>query len=153
MRRTSPRTCLRLFMNAYVCEGPNEPNTFHGGAANYARREQGGPRVARRTNGAAGNSKRTTLKSCQPSRPGAKTENAAIAAGEFCPRLCQLEVRSVPAWRTRLLAPDSSISARMACKSSVAETTGKSMIKAQARASRHGQGPRSRFCVLRRHSQ
>lgn len=71
----------------------------------------------------------------------AMTIDAAISprsAGGFCSRVCGTGLLSFPPARMlRLLVGDSSISARMACRSSVAEMTGKSKTNAQPKASRH----------------
>ena len=62
----------------------------------------------------------------------------AINAGGPCKRLTPVECFSLPACSTVCLpVADSSISARMACRSSVAEITGNSSITAQPSASRH----------------
>ena len=55
--------------------------------------------------------------------------------------------------RLRLLAGDSSISARIARKSSVAETTGKRMAKTHPRASKHCKELNPREILRPRHSQ
>ena len=60
----------------------------------------------------------------------------AINAGGPCSRLTQIECFSLPACSTvRLLVADSSISARIACRSSVAEITGNSSTTALPSAS------------------
>src|SRR5580700_1009622 len=77
---------------------------------------------------------------CQPSPLFAiKGPILAAKAGGLCN--FQAETLSLLAWRTlRLLAGDSSISLRMARRSSVAETTGKRMTRTQPKASRHCSG-------------
>ncbi len=68
------------------------------------------------------------------------TSHTALAAraGGPCSRLAQAEFFSLPACRTvRLLVADSSISARMACRSSEAEITGNNRTSAHPRASKH----------------
>ncbi len=62
----------------------------------------------------------------------------AANAGGPCSRLTHAERVSVAAWRTaRLLLADSSISARIACRSSEAEITGNSRTSTHPNASKH----------------
>jgi len=65
-------------------------------------------------------------------------EKSGSSAGGVCNRLFQTEALSLLPWRMlRLLAGDSSISARIACTSSVADMTGKRTTSAQPSASQH----------------
>ena len=65
----------------------------------------------------------------------------AITAGRLWQRLCQTEAFSTAAWQTlRLPGEDSSISARIACRSSLAEITGKRRINAQPKAQTNTSG-------------
>jgi hypothetical protein len=77
----------------------------------------------------------------------------AATAG-LCPRLTEPEVLSLPASRTaRLLTTESSISSRIACRSSVAEITGNSKTSTHASASKHCSPLARRPPAARRHSQ
>lgn len=104
----------------------------------YPRRENGGARPVLRAQTLTGGDKRlvetsSTATSSNPSRIA-----LAMSAGGLCMRLVQAEPRSPAVCRTvRLLVADSSISARMACKSSDAEITGNNRTRAQAKLSRH----------------
>jgi hypothetical protein len=90
----------------------------------YRRNERGGARLARLTAGAASTNKCRVGKACQPWVHTIKELAITASAGGFCH--FQAEGFSFPVCRTlRLPSGDSSISARMARRSSVAETTGK----------------------------
>src|SRR5271166_4725375 len=112
-----------------------------GDLASYARQKHGGARLARRIDGATGNESRTEKSFCPGS--GARPIGAEVAAtaGRLCQRLCETEAFSPAAWQTlRLLGEDSSISARMACRSSEAEITGNSRTITQPRTQRKTSG-------------
>jgi hypothetical protein len=112
-----------------------------GDVASYARREHGGARLARRVEGATGTERGTVKSSHRPSPMGPSETVVATTAGRFCQGLYQTEAFSTTAWQTpRLPGEDSSISARMACKSSLAEITGKSRTSAQPRTQRKTSG-------------
>lgn len=68
---------------------------------------------------------------------------------------CQVDALSPAFWQMlRLLRGDSSISARIACKSSVAEITGNRITSMHPRESRHCRDLRPTRALLRsRHSQ
>ena len=68
---------------------------------------------------------------------------------------CHADTLSPAFWQMlRLLSGDSSISARIACKSSVAETTGNKITSMHPRESRHCRDLRPTRALLRsRHSQ
>jgi len=68
---------------------------------------------------------------------------------------CHADTLSPAFWQMlRLLRGDSSISARIACKSSVAETTGNKITNMHPRESRHCRDLRPTRALLRsRHSQ
>ncbi len=162
---TAPSRVCKSARKSFVKMGKNRRRFLHATdrrfsethSSNYARREQGGARLARRTTGAAGSDCGTEKDSCQPSISGANVAVAATTAGKVCHRLCQAEVFSAAAWRAlRLPGEDSSISVRIACRSSVAEITGKSRTSKHASASKHCREPnllKARVWKLRRHSQ
>src|ERR1700691_469488 len=111
------------------------------------RRKRGGPRPEQRIDGTTGSGIDTEKISCasimNPSAAALPT-----IADRFCQRLCHTEAFSPPAWETlRLPGEDSSISARMACRSSEAEMTGKSRTRAQPRAQRKTSGRTARVSV------
>src|SRR5208283_529694 len=73
------------------------------------------------------------------------SELREATAGRLCQRLCETQAFSPAAWQTpRLLGEDSSISARMACKSSEAEITGNSRTMTQPKTQKKMSG-----CVAR----
>ena len=83
------------------------------------------------------------------------TELTANAGGP-CSRFTQAECFSLPVCRTARLLADSSISARIACRSSVAEITGNSSTTVHASASKHCSAVTlcaARALAPRRHSQ
>ncbi len=88
-----------------------------------------------------------------PSLSGRRKERASAAsAGGLCN--FQLETLSgLAGWMLRLLAGDSSISLRMAQRSSVAEITGKRMTSMQPKASRHCREVNLRLVLDVLHSQ
>ena len=103
--------------------------------ASYARREYGGARLARRIDGAAGIERGRVKSSSRRSLMSPSEAVVATIAGRFCQRLCQTEAFSPAAWQIlRLPGEHSSISARIACRSSVAEITGNNRTNAQPRA-------------------
>src|SRR5208282_5557347 len=109
--------------------------------ASYARRKHGGARLARRSDGAAGNERRTVTSCCHGSRTRPIAAEVPATAGRLCQRLCETEAFSPADWQTlRLLGDDSSISARMACRSSEAEITGNSRTITQPRTQRKMNG-------------
>src|SRR5271156_5985167 len=112
-----------------------------GDLASYAACAHGGARLARRIEGAAGTERATAKNSCQPSLLSPSGAVIATIAGRSCQGLCQTEAFSSAAWQTlRLHGEDSSISARMACKSSLAEITGNSRTNTQPRTQRKMSG-------------
>jgi hypothetical protein len=126
-------------------------------SVNYPRRERGGARPTWTNDGLDETNQRTTPTSSN-STSGATSHTAfATGAGAPCIRLTQAELLSTLAWRTvRLLVADSSISARIACRSSEAEITGNSKTSTHPSASKHCSGVilrASRASVSRRHSQ
>ena len=126
-------------------------------SGNYPGREKGGARPALRTRGLdSGDSCTSEPSNTRTSRTGIQLALATIAGGP-CSRLTQAEVLSLPVWRTvRLLMEESSISARMACRSSEAEITGNSRTSTHAKASKNCSAVtrRSRRAAApRRHSQ
>jgi hypothetical protein len=111
------------------------------------RRERGGPRPEQRIDGATGSNRDTEKISCF-SIVNASAAVLATIAGRFCQRLCHTEAFSPHACETlRLPGEDSSISARMACRSSEAEMTGNSRTRAQPRAQMKTSGRTARPSV------
>jgi hypothetical protein len=107
-----------------------------GDSRNYAGRESGGARPARWTAGVDGTDRLRDGRGSQPSSFRTKELAFAVNAGGLCH--FQTEALSLVICRmVRLLAGDSSISARMARRSSVAEITGKRMTSMHPRVSRH----------------
>ncbi len=100
--------------------------------------------------GAAGNDNRRAGNGCQPSTPTVKEMIDPVCAGGVChfpaDGLSWAEARTL-----RLLAGDSSISERIARRSSVAETTGKRMTKRQPKARKHCNEVELRAVLRRRH--
>jgi hypothetical protein len=112
-----------------------------GDLASYAACAHGGARLARRIEGARSTERGTVRNSCQPSLLSPKEGVMAIMAGRSCQGLVQTEAFVTAAWQTlRLHGEDSSISARMACKSSLAEITGNSRTNTQPRTHRKMSG-------------
>ena len=106
-----------------------------GDLASYPRREHGGARLARRIEGATGTERGAMKSSSRPSLVSPSEAMVATTAGRFCQGLCQTEAFPTAAWPTpRLPGEDSSISDRMACRSSLAEITGNNRMNAQPRA-------------------
>lgn len=104
----------------------------------YPRRETGGARPAWKAPGL--DSGDTQVSETSSSLTSGATSHTALAtaAGGPCQRFAQIEFRSLTACRTvRLLMEESSISARIACRSSEAEITGNSRTKTHPRASKH----------------
>ncbi len=94
-----------------------------GDSASYARRKHGGARLAWRIDGATGTETGRVKGSCQPSLVSPREAVVAITAGRFCQRPCPADAFSPAVWQApRLPGEDSSISARMACMSSVAQS-------------------------------
>ena len=110
-----------------------------------------------KTQGLATGTKHTAEISNRPASGAGVHAILAINAGGPCSRLIQAEFLSLPACRTvRLLLDESSISARMACRSSDAEITGNSRTSTHPRASRHCSEltqRAARTSASRRHSQ
>lgn len=110
-----------------------------------------------RTQGLARGEKHVTGTSSSPTSSSASRVALAAIIGGLCIRLVQAELLSLAAWRTvRLLVADSSISARMACRSSDAEITGNSKTSTHPRVSKHCNDVTQRFCWVpgpHRHSQ
>src|SRR5271165_1155225 len=103
----------------------------------YARWEAGGARPERRIDPAV-RDKAITWETSWNSAPRANGITVPSIAGGVCKRLFQGEALALVAWRRlRLLAGVSSISVRMARRSSVAEITGKSTTSTHPKASRH----------------
>ena len=109
--------------------------------ANYTRREAGGARLERRIDGAWGRAIETIADSCQVSLVSPSEAAMATTAERFCPRPCPIATFSPATWQMpRLPGDDSSISARIACRSSLAEITGNSRTSAQPRTHRKTSG-------------
>jgi hypothetical protein len=109
--------------------------------SNYPREETGGARLARRIDGAAGNKTERVRDPCRVSDVSLSEAAIATTAHRFWHRLCQTDDFSPPATQIlRLQGEDSSLSARMACKSSLAEITGKSRTRTQPRTHRNTSG-------------
>jgi hypothetical protein len=107
-------------------------------AANYPRREPGGARPACKSQALASGAKNKAETLSSPASGAGGHSTFATNAGGPCRRLTQAECLSPPACRTaRLLVEDSSISVRIACRSSVAEITGNSRTSTQPSASKH----------------
>jgi hypothetical protein len=101
----------------------------------FYRETIGGARPARIVNRAAEENNCGIRTSFQAWLHGAIAVNAAKAAGGLC-QICSAADFSLTVWRMlRLL--DSSISARTACRSSVAETTGNSSTRPHPSASKN----------------
>ncbi len=126
-------------------------------SANYPRREPGGARPPCKSQGPVSGVKHATETSSRPASGAASHTALATTAGGPCSRFTQAEFLSLPACRTvRLLLADSSISARIACKSSDAEITGNSRTSTHPSASKHCSAVirrPSRDLASRRHSQ
>ncbi len=124
---------------------------------NYPRREKGGARPPWKTQGLASGDRHVIETSSRPASGATSRTVLASADGGPCSRLTQAEVLSLPACRTvRLLMEESSISARIACRSSDAEITGNSRTSTHPRASRHCRELSRRAArapASRRHSQ
>jgi hypothetical protein len=124
---------------------------------NYLRKEKGGARPAHGAQCFATGDKETTETSSSPTSRSAGCVAAAAIAGGLCRRLIQAEFLSPPAWRAvHLLEADSSISARIACRSSEAEITGNNRTKPHPRISEHCSGVTVHFwraLAPPRHSQ
>jgi len=107
--------------------------------ANYPR--TGGARPEWRIDGAGGSEGKTLRNSCRDALVS-PSEAGITTSGQRCwDRLCQTEAFSPPDWQTlRLQGEDSSISARMAWISSLAEITGNSRTRAQPRTQRKTSG-------------
>src|SRR5271169_269053 len=102
----------------------------------YPGKESGGARLARLMAGAVGTDKPGVGSGCQPPSLTVHELVTQATAGGLCH--FQEEALSWLACRTlRLPAGDSSISARITWRSSVAETTGKRMTRTHPRANRH----------------
>ncbi|MGA9862927.1 MAG: hypothetical protein WBQ19_12495, partial [Terriglobales bacterium] len=71
-----------------------------GDTASYARREQGGARLAWRIDGATGTETGRVKSSCHPSLLSPGEVVFAITAGRFCQRPCQADALSPAAWQT-----------------------------------------------------
>jgi hypothetical protein len=126
-------------------------------SANYPRRELGGARPTCQTHGLVNRAKPViAISRCPASGAGSHTA-LAINAGGPCSRFTHAECLSPPATRTaRLLVEDSSISARIACKSSEAEITGNSRTSTHPNVSKHCNElmrRATRASAPRRHSQ
>ena len=105
-------------------------------SANYPRRELGGARPAYKSQGLACSAKYEIQTLSSPVTAVCSSTALANSAGGPGSRFAQTECFSAAACRTvRLLVADSSISARIACRSSVAEITGNSSTSAHPRAS------------------
>jgi hypothetical protein len=119
-----------------------------GHLAVYARREEGGARLARRMDVPTSAGRGSVGGSCLPSPTSPSEVAAETTAGRFCQRLCQTEALSPAVWETlRLPGEDSSISARMACRSSEAEITGNNRTNTQPRAQRKTTGRTDGLCA------
>src|SRR5208337_988977 len=104
----------------------------------HARQATGGARPARCSAGAAGRGKNGCKGTPLESAASEIVEAGPSRAGGICALEFQRGLLSPPACRMlRLLSGDSSISVRMAMRSSLAEITGKSITSRQPRASRH----------------
>jgi hypothetical protein len=105
---------------------------------NYERKNSGGARPVCTWHGLANEAEQKTETSNKPNCGAGSPAVTATCAGGPCSRFTPAEDFSFAACRTaRLLLADSSISARMACKSSVAEITGNSRTTAHPSASEH----------------
>lgn len=112
-----------------------------GDLANYARSEHGGARLAWRIDETTGGERGRVKDSSRPMLVSPIEVAVLITAGRFWQRLCQPEAFSTVDWQTlRLPGEDSSISARMACRSSVAEITGNRRISTPPRAQTNTSG-------------
>jgi len=101
----------------------------------------GGARPAWRIDGAIGNKREALRDSWRDSLVSPSGAGIAKTAPRCSDRLCPTEVFSPPTWQTaRLQGEDSSISARMACRSSLAEITGNSRTRAQPRTQKNVSG-------------
>jgi len=119
-----------------------------GDGASYPRQEHGGARLARRIDGVAGTARGAMRSSCQPSPVSLMETMAGTTAGRFCPEPCQAQAFCPAVWQTvRLPGENSSISARMACKSSLAEITGNRRTSAQPRTQTKTSGDAVRVLV------
>ncbi len=109
-------------------------------SATYARQEDGGARLDKGIDGATGAKSETEKSSSRTSRIR-RGDTAATTAGRLCQRQFPTEALSPAHWQTpRLPGENSSISARMACRSSEAEITGNNRTNTHPRAQRNTSG-------------
>src|SRR5579859_1659095 len=109
-------------------------------AADYARKGSGGPRPVRAMAGSDGSENPEVATKCQTSSCVAKKLEVEMAAGWACQVL--KGALSALLWQAlRFVEGDSSISARMTRRSSVAEITGKRMTSKQASEKRRCNEP------------